>query len=155
MRAYILTATWIRFHSYFHILYVLDVGRISRFFIPLSTEQPLGKLTHSLTHSLVDLPRWGLLGKTVEKYLRAVFFPQPKHYIGPVGWLTLLAGTTLTLIFPPISITSNSGPWRIEWLSTFSRPKLFLGALIPDWMSVQLHWWVWSKLSLPNCWALF
>ena len=53
------------------------------------------------------------------------------------------------------SITSNSGPWRIEWLSIFSRPnKLFLGALIPDWMAVRLHWWVWSKLSLPNCWAL-
>jgi len=52
----------------------------------------------------------------------------------------------------------NIKQWDIQnrmVVNILKTKEVVLGALIPNWMSVRLHWWVWSKLSLPNCWALF
>ena len=46
----------------------------------------------------------------------------------------------------------NIKQWAMEnrmVVNILKTKEVVLGALIPDWMSVRLHWWVWSKLSLP------
>ena len=52
----------------------------------------------------------------------------------------------------------NIKQWAIKnrmVVNILKTKEVVLGTLIPDWMSVWLNWWVWSKLSLPNCWAFF
>jgi len=52
----------------------------------------------------------------------------------------------------------NIKQWAMEnrmVVNILKTTEVVLGALIPDWMSARLHWCAWSKLSLPNCWALF